>query len=435
MQVSLEHQDGLERTLRIDVPAERIDSAVDDRLNELRKNVRLDGFRQGKVPYRVVRDRFGHQVRQEVLSEVIQSTLQEAVAEQALQPAGSPRIDTPELDGASGGVSYRATFEIYPEVALGPVAELEIERPVAEVTEADIDRMIERLQAQLRHFEDVDRPAQQGDQVIIDFEGRIDGEAFDNGSGQDTPVEIGANQMVAGFEEQLEGIRPGETRTLGVTFPDSYQVESLAGKAAQFEVTAKSVQAPQLPEVDEDCVRSFGIESGSVDELRAGLRRNMERELNQALRKQLKQQVLDALVEHNPIEVPQALVQEEIGRLREQMQQQLGGQMDAAQLGDDLFRDEAHRRARVGLILSELVQHTSAQADEESIRAQVQELASAYEDPQQVEQYYYQNQEMLQGVQAMVIEDKVIDWVLDNANVSECQSSFDEVVNGSPQQG
>ncbi len=435
MQVSLEHQEGLERTLRIDVPADRIDSAVEDRLNELRKNVRLDGFRQGKVPYRVVRDRFGHQVRQEVLSEVIQSTLQEAVAEQELQPAGSPQIDTPELDGEGGGVSYRATFEVYPTVDLGPVAELEIERPVAEVTEADIDRMIERLQAQRRHFEDVERPAQHGDQVIIDFEGRIDGEPFDNGSGQDTPVEIGANQMVAGFEEQLEGIGPGETRTVEVTFPDDYQVESLAGQTAQFEVTAKAVQAPQVPEVDEDFVRSFGIESGSVDELRAGLRRNMERELNQALRKQLKQQVLDALVERNPVDVPQALVQEEIGRLREQMQQQLGGQMDAAQLGDDLFRDEAHRRARVGLILSELVQHTGAQADEESIRAQVQELASAYEDPQQVEQYYYQNQEMLQGVQAMVIEDKVIDWVLDNANVSERQSSFDEVVNGSPQQG
>ncbi|PSQ92391.1 MAG: trigger factor [Proteobacteria bacterium SW_6_67_9] len=224
-------------------------------------------------------------------------------------------------------------------------------------------------------------------------------------------------------------------REIEVTFPDDYQVESLAGQTAVFEVTAKTVQAPTVAAVDEDFVRSFGIDSGSIDELRDGLRRNMERELNQALRKQVKQQVLDALVERNPLEVPQALISDEIGRLREQMQQQLGGQMSADQLGDELFQDEARRRAQVGLILSELVNHTGVQADEESIRSQVQELASAYEDPQQVEQYYYQNQEMLQGVQAMVVEDKVIDWVLANANVTERQSSFDEMMNRNTQSG
>lgn len=435
MQVSLERQEGLERTLKIDVPPERIDNAVEERLNELRKNVRLDGFRQGKVPYRVVRDRFGPQVRQEVLSEVIQATLQEAVTEQELQPAGSPQIDQPELDGEGGGVSYRATFEVYPEVELGPIADLAVERPVAEVTEADIDNMIETLQKQRQQFEEVDRPAQQGDQVVIDFVGRINGEPFDNGSGEDTPVELGSGQMIEGFEEQLEGIQPGETREIAINFPEDYQVDSLAGQSAAFEVTPKRVQAPTVPDVDEEFVRGFGIESGSVDELREGLRRNMERELKQALRKQVKQQVLDALVERNPVEVPQSLIRDEIGRLREQMQQQLGGQMSADQLGDELFQDEARRRVQVGLILSELVNHTDAQADEESIRAQVQELASAYEDPQQVEQYYYQNQEMLQGVQAMVVEDKVIDWVLDNANVTERQSSFDEIMNRNNQAG
>jgi trigger factor len=429
MQVSLERKEGLERTLRVDIPAERIDEAVQERLQRLTKTVRLDGFRPGKVPYRVVRDRFGGQVRQEVLGELIQSTFQEAVSEQELQPAGTPQIDTPDLDPQAGGMSYTATFEVYPEVELAPIDDLEVERPVAEVTEADIDRMIETLQAQRREFEDVERAAAQGDQVVIDFVGRIDGEAFDNGSGQDTPVELGAGQMIEGFEEQLEGIQSGESREVEVTFPEAYQAESLAGRTALFEVTAKAVREPRTPPLDEEFARGFGIESGSVEELRDGLRRNMDRELSQALRSRVKQQVMDALVQRNPIEVPEALVREEIGRLREQMQQRLGGQVSAEQLGDELFDEEARRRVRLGLILSELIRRNGIQADEERVREQVRELASAYEEPQQVEQYYYQNPEMLQGVQAMVVEDQVVDWVLDNARVTERESSFDEIMN------
>ena len=435
MQVSVEHKDGLERTLRVEIPAERIDEAVQERLDRLRKTVRLDGFRQGKVPYRVVRDRFGNQVRQEVLGELIQSTFQEAVSQEQLQPAGTPQIDTPDLDPQAGGMSYTATFEVYPEVELAPVDDLEVERPVAEVTEADVDRMVETLREQRRQFEEVERPAARGDRVVIDFVGRIDGEAFDNGSGQDTPVELGAGQMIDGFEEQLEGIRAGETREVEVTFPENYQAESLAGRTAQFEVTAKAVQEGRMPEVDEEFARGFGVESGSVEELREGLRRNMERELSQALRSRVKQQVMDALVERNPIEVPEALVREEIGRLREQMQQQLGGQMSAEQLGDELFEEEARRRVRLGLVLSELVRRNELRADEERVRQQVQELASAYEDPQQVEQYYYQNQQMMQGVQAMVVEDQVVDWVLEHARVSDRESSFDEIMNRNTQAG
>lgn len=435
MQVSVERQEGLERTLKVEIPSDRIEGAVEERLGRLQKQVRLDGFRPGKVPMRVVRSRYGGQVRQEVVGELIQSTLQEAVTQVEMQPAGSPRIDSADEQPEEGGMAYTATFEVYPEIELGPVDDLEVERPVADVTEADVDRMLETLQAQRRQFETVDRAAGKGDQVVIDFVGRIDGEPFDNGSGEDTPVELGAGQMIDGFEEQLEGIRADETREVEVTFPEQYQAESLAGRTAVFEVTAKAVQEGRTPEIDEDFARSFGVESGSVEELREGLRQNMARELSQALRTRVKQQVMDALVERNPIEVPESLVRDEIGRLREQMQQRLGGQMSADQLGDELFEDEARRRVRLGLILSELIRRHGIQAEPERVREQVRELASAYDDPQQVEQYYYQNEQMLQGVQAMVVEDQVVDWVLDNARVTEREASFDEIMNRNAQAG
>lgn len=429
MQVSLERKDGLERTLKVEIPADRIDDAVQQRLSRLQKTARLDGFRPGKVPYRVVRDRFGGQVRQEVMGELVQSTLQEALAQEELYPAGTPRVDAADEQPEQGGMAYTVTFEVYPEIEPAPVEDLEIERPVAEVAEADIDNMIETLRAQRRQFEDVERPAQRGDQVVIDFVGRVDGEPFDGGSGQDTPVELGTGRLIEGMEEQLEGVRPGETRTLDVAFPEDYGVETLAGKPAQFEVTAKAVQEGRLPEVDAEFARSLGVESGSIDELRAQLRANMERELGQALRSRVKQQVMDALIERNPVDVPESLVHDEIGRLREQMKQRLGGQLGDEQLGDELFADEARRRVRLGLILSALVRGEEIHADDERVRRQVEELAAGYEDPQQVVRYYYENPEMLQGAQAMVVEDQVVDWVLERARVSERQTTFDEIMN------
>ncbi|WP_070988742.1 trigger factor [Halofilum ochraceum] len=428
MQVSVERQEGLERTLKVEIPSDRIEGAVEERLNRLQKQVRLDGFRPGKVPMRVVRTRYGGQVRQEVVGELIQSTLQEAVTQVEMQPAGSPRIDSADEQPDEGGMAYTATFEVYPEIELGEISDLAVEKPVAEVTEADVDGMIETLQKQRQEFEEVDRPAEQGDRVVIDFVGRIDGEAFEGGSGEDTPVDLGAGRMIDGFEDQLEGIRPSEERELEVKFPEEYGSSELAGRDATFSVTCKSVQAGRLPEVDEEFARQFGIESGSVDELRDGLRRNMERELKQALEAQVKRQVMDALVQRHPIDVPDALVSEEIGRLREQMKQRLGGQMGDEQLPDDLFREEALRRVRLGLLLSELVQNNGIQADDEAVREKVEEMASAYDDPQQVVQHYYENQQMLQGVQAMVVEDRVVDWILERANVTEKQTNFDEVM-------
>lgn len=428
MQVSLERKEGLERTLRVDIPEERVDSAVRERLNRLAKTVRMDGFRPGKVPMRVVRDRFGGQVRQEVLGELIQSTFREAVVQEELQPAGMPRIEADE-EGDASGFTYRATFEVMPEVELQPVDDLEIEKPVAEVTDEDIDRMIETLQAQRRRFEEVDRPAAHGDQVVVDFVGRLDGEPFDNGSGTDTPIEIGAGRMIDGFEEGLEGIKAGESRSIDVTFPENYGAEHLAGRDVVFEVTAKAVQEGHLPEVDEDFVRGFGIESGEIADLRADLQRNMERELRQTLRSQLREQVMNALLERNPIDVPQAMVDEQIQQLREQMKQQLGGQIPDEQLGDELFSEQAQRRARIGLLLMQVVRDAEIEATPEQVRARVEEIASAYEEPDRVIQHYYGNRELLSGVESMVVEDMAIDWLLEHAQVTERKMDFSSVMN------
>lgn len=428
MQVNVEQKEGLQRTVKVEIPADRIDDAVSQRLQRLQSSVRLDGFRPGKVPARVVRDRFGSQVRQEVLGELIQSTFQEAVQQEELQPAGQPSFDTGEASLDKGSFQYEATFEVYPEMALAPLDGIEIERPQAEVIEADIDRMIETLRGQQKKHETVERAAADGDRVVLDFSGRIDGEAFQGGSGEDTPVEVGEGRMIDGFEEQLVGASAGDELKIEVTFPENYGTAELAGRDAVFDVTVKSVQAGRLPEVDEDFIRGFGVESGSMDEMRESLRRNMERELRQGLRTKVKQQVMEALREHNPVDVPEAMVDEEVGRLREQMKQRMGGQMNADDLPAELFREEAQRRAHLGLVLAELVKQAGIQADPERVEEQIQDMASAYDEPEKVVQYYRQNPEMMQGVEAMAIEEQLVDHVLEQARVTDTETDFDAIM-------
>lgn len=429
MQVTVERNQGLERTVKVEIPASRIDDAVSERLQRLQRSVKLDGFRPGKVPQRVVRNRFGRQVRQEVLGELIQSTFQEAVSQESLQPAGQPRIEPQDEAVEEGDFSYQATFEVYPEIELAPLSELQVERPVAEVTEADIDAMLETLRRQRQVYEAVERPAASGDRVVVDFAGRIDGEAFEGGSGENTPVDLGSGRMIEGFEEQLEGATAGETREVSVTFPEDYGSTELAGREAVFDVTVKEVQAGRLPGVDAEFIRGFGIDSGSLDEMRDSLRRNMERELRQALRTRIKQQVMDGLRAQNPVDVPEALVEEETGRLRQQMKQQLGDQANADALPGELFREEAHKRAHLGLILQELVRQAELKPDPERVQAQLDDLASSYEQPEQVIQYYRQNPQMMQGVEAMAVEEQLVDHVLEQAQVTDTETSFDAIMN------
>ncbi len=338
MQVSVEPVSGLKRKMTIQVPAERIDQEVDKRLQSMKGRVRIDGFRPGKVPLKVIRQRYGRDVFHEVAGEVMQASFYEAVAKEELRPAGAPTIEPRSLEPGKP-LEYEATFEVYPEIEPASLEGIEITRPVAEVTDADVDKMLDNLRRQRMGWQEVDRPAQEGDQITVDFEGFVDGEPLEGGKAENMPIVVGGGRLIPSLEEQLAGLEPGEEKTLQVTFPDDYHVEDLAGKAAEFRIRVHKVEEPALPELDDEFARQFGIEEGGIDKLREEVRANMERELRQAIQKDLKTQVMDALLERNEVEVPEALVAEEIKALREQMMQSLGQQLDASGFPDDFFRE------------------------------------------------------------------------------------------------
>jgi trigger factor len=431
MQVSVEATEGLERKLKIEVPAERIDSAVTQRLQSLSKTVRMHGFRPGKVPMKVVRTRFGDQVRQEVMGEVIQSSFQDAVLQEKLRPAGLPTIEPVEIN-AGEPFAYTAVFEVYPELELAPVDGLTIEKPIAVVSDADIDDMIDSLRKQRLEWEDVERAAEDGDQLTIDFVGRIDGEEFAGGKADNVPLVLGSGSMIAGFEDQLLGASTGDQKIIAVSFPDDYRAEHLAGKAAEFDVKVHAVKASKLPEIDDEFAMAFGVEEGGVEALRDDIRRNMTRELEQAISGRIKQQVMDGLVELNQIDLPKALVTEEIARLRQNVAGQMPEGASSAHLTDELFAGDAERRVRLGLIIAEIIRSAELKADQDKVREFVENLAASYQEPQQVVDYYYSNRELLQNVEGLVLEQAVTDWVIGQAQVAEAQKTFKEVMNPVP---
>jgi len=432
MQISVEAKEGLERQLTVQVPAERIDETVATRLKSLMKTARLDGFRPGKVPLKVVQKRFGEQVRQEVMGDMIQSTFQEALVQEKIRPAGMPQIQ-PNADVAEGaGLAYVATFEVYPEFEISGTESISVEKPQVEVADADLGKMIDNLRKQRLEWNDVERASADGDRLTIDFTGFIDGEKFEGGGAENTPLILGSNSMIEGFEAQLIGSSAGDEKSIEVTFPETYQAEHLAGKVATFEIKVHKVEASSLPELSEDFVKEMGIESGDIEELRDGARDNMIREMQQAVKKKVKQQVMDGLLAQNPIDVPKALVQEEIEALRKQMVQQMSEYApgtDGSTFSDDMFRDEGTRRVKLGLIIADVVSQAKLKPDTEKVRQMVESIAAPYEDPQQVVDYYYGNKEMLNNVEAVVLEEAVVDWVMDQAQVSDKAMSFDEIMN------
>ncbi len=426
MQVSVESLEGLQRKITVEVPATRIDAAVSERLKSLSKTVRMDGFRPGKVPLKVVQQRFGTQVRQEVLGDVIQSSFREAVVEEQLNPAGMPQIE-PLPQAGEATFRYSATFEVYPEVALGPLAELEIERAQAQVGDGDVDTMLESLRKQRTEWSPVERAAQNGDRLLIDFAGFADGEPLENANAERYHLELGAGQLIPGFEDQLLGARAGEERQIDVQFPDDYRPQDLAGKAARFTVKVHAVEAPTLPELDQAFAASFGVSEGGVAALRDKVRANMERELRQALRTRLKVQVMDALLAANELLLPEALVREEVARLQRQHSQGAG-----TPPADEPFLEEARRRVKLGLLIAEIVKANDLKAEPDRVRDTIEELAAPYEDPGQVVNYYYGNKELLSSVEAMVLEDQVVDWVLGQARVTEVEQPFEQIMKPQP---
>ncbi|PBK04022.1 trigger factor [Pseudomonas abyssi] len=428
MQVSVETTSGLERRMTVGIPADRIENEVNKRLQQTAKRARVDGFRPGKVPMSVIRKRFGASAHQEVIGEVIQSSFYEAVMQEKLNPAGAPSVEPKSMEEGKD-FEYIATFEVYPEVTLAGFEGISVERPESEVTDADVDTMLETLRKQNTRFEAVERAAENGDQVTIDFVGKIDGEAFQGGTANGTNLVLGSGRMIPGFEEGLVGAKAGDNLTLNVTFPEDYQNLDLAGKAAEFETTVQEVAAPALPELDDEFFAQFGVTEGGLDGFRAEVRKNMERELRQAIKTKVKAQVMDGLLESNTVEVPKALISSEIDRLREQAVQQFGGgNFNASQLPAELFEEQAKRRVSLGLIVAEVVKQNDIKPDNDRVRAMVEELASAYQEPEQVVNWYYQNEQQLGEIQSVVLEEQVVDTVLQKAQVTDKKVAYEEAV-------
>lgn len=429
MQVSVETTSALERRMTVGIPADKIDTAVESKLAETAKRVRIDGFRPGKVPLREVRRRFGKSIREEVIGELVSNSFYEAMTKEALNPAGYPAIERTK-DAPGEDFEFVATFEVYPEITVNGLAEIKVVRPVADIQESDIDAMIERLREQRATFVEVARPAQNGDQVIIDFVGTKDGEAFQGGSAENTKLVLGSGQMIPGFEDGLVGATKGEERVLALTFPETYHSEELKGQAVQFAVTVKEVQEKQLPEVNEEFIKAFAAKDPSMDNFRVEIRQNMERELKNAIKNRVKKQVMDGVLEQNEVDVPKALIDSEIDRQRQQMVQQFGGgaNFDYRTLPAELFEKQATRAVKLALLLGEVIKNRQIKSDATRVRAAIEELAQPYENPEQVVAWYYENQQVLQQVEAMVLEDQVVDVILEQAQLTDETMPYEEAV-------
>jgi trigger factor len=424
MQVSVETTTGLERRLTIEVPADQVDGEIEGRLKSLTKTARIDGFRKGKVPLKVVTKMYGNQVRQEVVGDMMQRTFYEALTKENLRPAGSPNIEASSNEPGKA-LEYTATFEVYPEVALAAMDNVEIEKPVVEIGDQDIDNMIEKVRAQHTTWVPVESVAKDGNRIVIDFFGRIDNEPFNGNEGQNVPIVLGAGRMINGFEEQLQGLAPGDEKVLDLSFPDDYHYKEVAGKPVKFEVKVNAVEESQLPELNEDFVKGLGVADGNLDNFRSELKVTMIHELDQKLKSTVKQQVTEKLVELNAIELPKALITQEIETLRKQ------ANLDESTLEeqDSFFREQAEKRVALGMIFSEIIKVNNLSVPAERLREQVEKMASSYDRPEEVIAWYYGDRQRLSDVEAVVMEEIIVDWVLDKCKVNEVQSTFDVVMN------
>ncbi|MCP3870569.1 MAG: trigger factor [Gammaproteobacteria bacterium] len=430
MQVSVESKEGLERRMTVKLPAEKVDEAVDKRLKEIARNVRLDGFRPGKVPLSVVRRRFSGQIQQEVAGDLIKASYFEALAHESLIPAGEPAIELLEKTDVEG-MGYVAVFEVMPEIELQELSTLVISRPMASVTDEDLQNMLEKLRTQRTTWSEVEREAQDGDQVTIDFKGYVDDEAFEGGSADGVPLVLGSGSMIEGFEAGLIGVNSGEDMSLELDFPEDYRAEKLAGKRARFDIKVTKVAEPVLPEIDEEFVKAFGVESGVIEDLHKEIRSNMEHELAEKISAKVKEQAMDGLLDIHSLEVPKALVNQEAEAIRNQTKENMArnGQPSTMELPLNLFEEQAKRRVSLGLLIGEVIKKNDIKVDADRVRGKLEDFARSYEDPQEVINYYYSNKKELESVENMVLEDQVVTWILENAKVEDSQMDFDALMN------
>lgn len=427
MQVSLETTEGLGRKMTVEVPAEKITTVTEERLKNMCRQAKISGFRPGKVPMRVIRQRFGKQVFNEVVTNTMQSSYQEAVMQEKLRPAGSPQIEPLNLK-EDQDLKYIATFEVYPEIELADSSEFEIEIAEVEIKDADINDMIEKLRKQKNEWEEIERAAKQEDRITMDFKGSIDGDFFDGGSQDDFATVLGSNNLLPDFEQQLEGVKAGDEKTFNVTFPEDYMQKDLANKEAKFDISVKKVEQGIMPEINEEFVKGFGIEDGKLDTLKEQITNNMQSELEQRKKIFHKDQVMQKLFEANKFDVPNALISQEIKALRQQSMQNMKLK-DESMLPDSLFEEEAKRRILIGLTVGEIAQKHDIKVDQEKVNQQLNLIATSYGQPEEVIQYYRSNQQAMANIEVMVVEEQVVDWVVEQSKNVTKTFTFDEFVN------
>lgn len=429
MNIKVTKAEKLERKMQLEVPETEVVAEENKRLQKLSKSVRLDGFRKGKIPVKEITKRFGAQVRQEVIGDLIQKHVVDAFRQINLNPASMPRIEETSYK-AGEPLRFTAVFEVYPEIKLKPFEKIKVEKFDAKVTDADVTNTIDAIRKQYREWEVVERKAKAGDQVEIDFSGSIKGEKFEGGTAQNFKLELGASRMIPGFEDDIIGMKAGDEKTITVKFPKDYGAENLAGKKAEFEIKMHKVEAARLPELDEKFAEKLGV-IGGINALTKEVRDNMERELEQAIKTKLKKQVVDALYELNSFDVPKGMVHEEIHVLQKQAEERFGKQFsaeDAHSKVHDMFAEEAQKRVALGLIFSNIIKEHNIKADPARVRQFVERLADAYEKPQEIVAMYYNDKNRLANIEALMLEEQLVEKVLESAKVSDKKVAFNDVI-------
>ena len=429
MQANLEVLEGLIRRLDISVPMDPLETEVQSRLKRLARNVKMDGFRPGKAPLAAVARQHGPGVRQDVLGETLQARFGEAVQAHQLKIAGYPRFEPKVGQTDTTEMTFSARFEVYPEVKIDDLSTARISRPVVDLGEAEVAKTLQVLQKQRRTFESTDRAAATDDLVKFDYQGTVDGAAFEGGQGEDFAAVIGEGRLLQEFEQNLIGTKAGDSKGFDLTFPAEYPAKDLAGKVAHFEVQVKDVQAPVLPPVDAEFAKALGVEDGDVEKLKAEVKSNLEREVKRRVQAKLKEQTMELLLQKSTLDLPQSLVAVETERLMKMTEADMQSRgVQTVKLSADMFTGQAERRVRLGLILAEIVQAHKLVAQPEQIRALIAEQAQSYEDPDQVMQWYYQNPQRMHEIESLALEENVVAWVAGQAQVEDVTTSFEELM-------
>ncbi|MEC9376306.1 MAG: trigger factor [Pseudomonadota bacterium] len=427
MHVSVKSAKGLVRRMRVKVPAEKIEKEITTRLKDVGRKAKIQGFRPGKVPAKIVQQRYGAQVRQEVIQDLLQSSYTDAVVQEDLKPAGSPSIE-PENIKEGEGLTYTAVFEVFPEIVLKDLNKIKVNKPIVKIAEDDIDNMVQKLREQNAAYNKVDRKSAKGDRVTVNFEGKLKGESFDGGSAKDFQMVLGEGNMLEDFEKPIYGMNSGDTKSFKLKFPKDYHSNELAGKKVDFEVEITEVAEQTLPDIDEELIKKFGIATGLIDDLRSDVEKNLNRELAAKLKSAIRKQVLDGLMNKNSIDVPEVLVSQESESMQKEMMQRMGITDDAEAPKIETFREASEKRVRLGLLLNAAIQENAFQIDQSQINAKLDEICEPYDNPDEIRKIYQQNQQLINQIESVLLEEQVIEWMISQARLSDKAMTYNELM-------